>query len=124
MKFLPALFLIASLSMSSAAEATMLVGGVQYRDVEGRVGVRINHCGRVHKVHANSPAERAGILKGDVITSCDGMRKHFVGKIHGIPGTVAHLTVRRNGEEVAFDVPRVEVFQVNTEDKPPLLVQR
>ncbi len=106
------------------AKATTLVGGVQYRDVEGRIGVRINHYGRVHKVHANSPAETAGIQKGDVITSVNGLRKGFVGIIHGIPGTVANLTVRRDGEELAFSVIRVEVFQIQATQPPPLLVQR
>jgi C-terminal processing protease CtpA/Prc len=106
------------------ANATTLVGGIQYRDVEGRIGVRINHAGRVHKVHANSPAEIAGIRAGDVITSVDGDQKKFVGKIHGTPGTVVQLTVRRAGEELAFAVPRVEFFEIEKAESAPLLVQR
>ncbi|MBS1956488.1 MAG: PDZ domain-containing protein [Cyanobacteria bacterium SZAS-4] len=124
MKFLFALLTTLFLAQAMPANATMLVGSVQYRDAEGRIGVRINHYGRVHKVHAHSPAEIAGIQKGDVITSVDGLRKGFVGKIHGTPGTVAHLTLRRAGEELSFSVPRVEVFQIQSEEKPPLLVQR
>ena len=124
MKFLFALLTTLFLAQALPADATMLVGGIQYRDVEGRIGVRINHYGRVHKVHANSPAEKAGIQKGDVITSVNGLRKNFVGKIHGIPGTIANLTLRRAGEELSFSVPRVETFQIQCQDAPPLLVHR
>ena len=124
MKFLFAIVTTLFLAQAVPTQATTLVGGVQYRDVEGRIGVRINHYGRVHKVHAHSPAEVAGIQKGDVITSVDGLRKGFVGKIHGIPGTVANLTLRRAGEELSFSVPRVEVFQIESAEQPPLLVQR
>ncbi len=124
MRFLFAIFTTLFLAQALPTEATMLVGGIQYRDVEGRIGVRINHYGRVHKVHAHSPAEIAGIQKGDVITSVNGLRKGFVGKIHGIPGTVANLTLRRDGEELSFSVTRVEVFQIESVEPPPLLVQR
>ncbi|HEY9733536.1 MAG TPA: PDZ domain-containing protein [Drouetiella sp.] len=124
MKFLFALLTVLSLAQAVPADATMLVGGIQYHDVEGRIGVRVNHSGRVHRVHPSSPAEIAGIQKGDVITSVDGDRKRVVGKIHGMPGTIANLTVRRNGEELSFAVPRVEVFKIHMADKPPLLVQR
>lgn len=124
MKFLFALLMTLIFLQAVPANASTLVGGIQYRDVEGRIGVRINHYGRVHKVHANSPAETAGIQKGDVITSVNGLRKGFVGKIHGTPGTVANLTVRRAGEELAFSVIRVEVFQIQAAEPPPLLVQR
>jgi C-terminal processing protease CtpA/Prc len=124
MKILFALLTTLFLAQALPADATMLVGGVQYRDVEGRIGVRINHAGRVHKVHPNSPAETAGIQKGDVITSVNGLRKNFVGKIHGTPGTFANLTIRRGGEELSFSVPRVEAFQIPSSEQPPLLVQR
>lgn len=124
MKLLFAFLTVLSLAQAVPADATTLVGGIQYHDVEGRIGVRVNHAGRVHKVHANSPAEAAGIQKGDVITSVDGLRKNVVGKIHGIPGTIANLTIRRNGEELAFSVPRVEVFKIRMDDKAPLVVQR
>jgi|688.fasta_scaffold436130_2 S1-C subfamily serine protease len=124
MKYLFALLTVISLAQAVPADATMLVGGIQYHDVEGRIGVRVNHSGRVHRVHPNSPAETAGIQKGDVITSVDGDRKSVVGRIHGMPGTIANLIVRRNGEELSFAVPRVEVFKIHMEDKPPLLVQR
>lgn len=124
MKDLFAFITVIFLAQAVPADATMLVGGIQYHDVEGRIGVRINHSGRVHRVHPNSPAEAVGIQKGDVITSVDGMRKSFVGKIHGTPGTIVNLTVRRNGEELSFAVPRVEVFKIHMDDKAPLLVQR
>jgi len=124
MKFLFALLTAISLSQTVAADATTLVGVIKYHEVEGRIGVRVNHSGRVHRVHPQSPAEVAGIQKGDVITSVDGTRSSVVGRIHGQPGTVAHLTVRRNGDELMFAVPRVEAFNIRMEDKPPLVVQR
>lgn len=124
MKFLFAFLSALTLFHCASADATTLVGGIKYHEVEGRIGVRVNHSGRVHKVHPDSPAELAGIQKGDVITSVDGKRSSVVGRIHGQPGTVANLTVRRNGDELSFAVPRVEVFKIRMLDKPPLVVQR
>ncbi len=63
MKILFALLTTLFLAQAVPADATMLVGGIQYRDAEGRIGVRINHSGRVFKVHPHSPAEAAGIQK-------------------------------------------------------------
>jgi S1-C subfamily serine protease len=123
MKILMALLMVTFLH-TSPAQATMLTGIVQYRDVEGRIGVRVNHSGRVFKVHSKSPADIVGIRPGDVITSVDGIRSGFVGKIHGTPGTIVNLTVRRDHEEMAFQVPRVDFQEFQLLGSAPLLVQK
>ncbi len=110
MKFVIVLLMVTFLH-TAPADATTLIGMVQYRHAEGRIGVRINHSGRVFKVHSKSPADIVGIRPGDVITSVDGKRSGFVGKIHGTPGTIANLTVRRDHEELAFQVPRVDFLE-------------
>lgn len=63
----------------------------------------------VAKVMADSPAQAAGLLEGDVITAFNGRAvklssdlPHMVGRIK--PGTEAELTVMRDGEELSLDV--------------------
>lgn len=126
MKFFIGLLATLVLSNAAPAQATMLVGQIQYHDVEGRIGVRVNHSGRVFKVHPMSPAAVAGIQKGDVITSVDGRRSGIGGNIHGTPGTVAHITVKRIGEdqELSFEVPRIEFQHIQMLETAPLLVQK
>lgn len=98
------------------ANATILYGVVQYRNVEGRIGVRISHSGKVARVHPGSPAAEAGLKEGDVITAVDG-RRGAVEHIHGIPGTVVSLTVQRADQELTFDVPRVEFTDIRYKEQ-------
>lgn len=123
MKFFIALLAAATFTQAAMApaQATTLTGGIKYHDVEGRIGVRVNHSGRVFRVHPQSPADVAGIQKGDVITEVDGDRRHIVGRIHGQPGTVVSLTVRRQGEELAFKVPRVEFYNIHMMDRKTVM---
>ena len=87
-----ALALLASLCLVSPVSAKMLIGVVQYHNVEGRIGIRTNYHGTVFRVHPNSPAENVGLKKGDVITLVDG-KKNNVDHIHGPPGTLVTMRV-------------------------------
>ena len=63
-------------------------------------------------VMENSPAERAGLKRGDVIVSAGGVRAdgsnvdELVANIVGEKGTVAHISLLREGEELEFDIVR------------------
>ncbi len=68
----------------------------------------------VLSVYEDSPADRAGILEGDIIVSVDGNLgvesdlSVFVSKIKEKPGTSVNLVIRRPGEEneLTFDIVR------------------
>lgn len=63
----------------------------------------------------SSPAERAGIMSGDVITHVDGVSveglslTQAVAKIRGPAGTVVRITVRRNGAPLEFTIVRAKI---------------
>lgn len=63
----------------------------------------------------DSPAKKAGIMSGDVISSIDGTSTEgmdintAVSKIRGEAGTVVKLVVIRNGAEKKFDITRAEI---------------
>jgi C-terminal processing protease CtpA/Prc len=96
------------------ADARLLVGMVEYQEVEGKIGVKVSTQGKVHRVHPHSPAEVAGLKEGDVIKMVDG-RKNNVLNIHGTPGTLVSLTVERGGDVFAVDVPRIDYRQIEPE---------
>lgn len=60
----------------------------------------------------NSPASRAGIRSGDIITKVDGdstrgwTLTQAVGKIRGEQGTKVKLTIVREGKELEFEITR------------------
>jgi len=68
------------------------------------IGSRISAGALVNQVKAHSPAARAGIRSGDVITSVNGMGMASSNDLRNTvaeepPGTVVHLTFLRNGHE-------------------------
>jgi len=89
------------------ANAKMLIGMVEYHEVEGKIGIKVSNQGKVHRVHPHSPAEAAGIKQGDLITNVDGRRNNVL-NIHGTPGTLVSLTVKRASDEFEISVPRVD----------------
>lgn len=84
---------------------------LQKHDDTGRV--------EVVSVFEDSPAEKAGIRKGDFIEEADGKKavdyelNEFVGFIRGEKGTSVHLKVLRNDKELEFDVIRDKIDTVS-----------
>ena len=93
------------------ANAKLLIGMIQYQEVEGKIGIKVSNQGKVHRVHPHSPAEAAGIRQGDLITNVDGKRNNVL-SIHGTPGTLVCLTVKRASDTLEMNVPRVDYRQI------------
>jgi carboxyl-terminal processing protease len=66
---------------------------------------------------ADSPAEKAGLLAGDIITAVDGASvngttlQDQVGKVRGESGTTVTLTVRRGDRIFDLKITRAEIIQ-------------
>lgn len=102
-----AFVLLVSICSMAPVEAEMLIGAVQYHEVEGRIGVLTDHSGKVFKVHCESPADTAGILPDDRIFKVDG-KENNVEHIKGTPGTMVRLTIVRGQARFSIDVPRAD----------------
>ena len=72
----------------------------------------------IAQVYNNSPAQKAGLQKGDIFVAVDGQRintmsskdlSEVTGKIRGEAGTSVEITIERNGQEMSFTVQREEV---------------
>lgn len=69
-------------------------------------------CPRIAGVIAGSPAEKAGLLEGDLLWEADGESLQgldldvAVSKVKGEKGTTVHLTILRDGEKMSVDVVR------------------
>ena len=90
---------------------------------DGRAGTT-----RVQSVVTGGPAERAGILAGDIVTSVDGapMAKaaEVIARVRALSaGAVAHLVVTRKGHDVPLAItleerPSFELLQQRLVDHP------
>lgn len=64
----------------------------------------------VSRPFEDSPAEKAGLRVGDMITHVDGMPTlglpvdQVVGRLRGLPGTKVHVTISRPGDEKPFEL--------------------
>ncbi len=99
--------LVCLIAFSLPARAELLIGMCQYHEVDGKIGVRVSNRGKVARVHPHSPADQAGIKTGDLIVEVDG-KKGNVDHIHGRPGTLVGLTVKRADTSFSVDVPRID----------------
>jgi len=69
----------------------------------------------ITRVYKNSPAEKAGIMAGDLIKKIDGndisglTSDEIKAMVQGEEDTIVQVTVMRQGEEITFDVTRKEV---------------
>jgi serine protease Do len=78
-------------------------------DIADGLGLKANQGALVAAPQAGSPAAKAGILSGDVVTAVDGKAlkdARDLAKLIGgmMPGTSVKLTVWRNGEEKSMAV--------------------
>src|SRR5215471_1748534 len=77
--------------------------GIQMQSLFGKVTI-------VSRPFPDSPAEKAGLRVGDMITHVDGKSttglavEEVVSKLRGAPGTPVHITVSRPGEEKSFEL--------------------
>ena len=71
----------------------------------------------IAQVYNNSPAQKAGLQKGDIFVAVDGQKinttstkdlQEVTGKIRGEAGTSVEITIERNGQEMSFTVQREE----------------
>lgn len=75
----------------------------------------------ITKVTAGGPAEKAGILVGDILIAADGQSVLVDGLdqtqelVRGEKGTTVSLTVLRDGQELTFEVVRDEIQSVVAE---------
>ncbi len=72
----------------------------------------------IAQVYNDSPAQKAGLQKGDIFVAVDGEKintasskdlSEVTGKIRGEAGTSVEITIARNGQEMNFTVQREEV---------------
>ena len=89
--------------------ALLLQGQVNYSSGQVPYGyIGIHYSGRlIHKVFPNSPAERAGILKGDRFTNKD------MDAIDGPAYEEVEVDIDRHGQQLVFymiRVPHKEAF--------------
>jgi carboxyl-terminal processing protease len=77
--------------------------GIQVQSLFGKVTI-------VSRPFADSPAEKAGLRVGDMITHVDGRPtqglavEEVVSKLRGVAGTPVHITVQRPGEDKPFEL--------------------
>ncbi len=93
----------------SPALALTIKGKVAYN--QGCTGARVSRSSNgISSVVKNSPAEAAGLRKGDIVISSEGTKGTL--DMIGPPGEVCHLVIRRkiNGSEeiIKVDVVRAE----------------
>ncbi|MBK9122320.1 MAG: S41 family peptidase [Chloroflexi bacterium] len=90
------------------------IGAVIERDEElGRV--------RIVNVYPGTPAERAGVLEGDVFLEVDGIdvrsfnADRLAARVRGPEGSTVNLVMERDGEEIEFAIQRARITIPNIE---------
>ncbi len=87
--------------------ALSLTGLIRFEDTTGHIGVLISPSGVISKIHKFSPAEKAGLIKGDKVVEIDH-RDARTKDIEGEPGTLVDLTIERNHEQFEVQIERVD----------------
>lgn len=111
---MPLLYSLALASTIPAMDALTLKGRIVHNEgyihtsvEEGHIGVLISQHGYIGTVRPESPAEQAGLQRGDVVKEVDG-KPNNVDAIVGIPGTLVVLKVFRSGVMYNFVIRRVD----------------
>ena len=87
--------------------AVTLSATIHFENCLGRIGVYISPSGVISIVRHESPAEKAGLLKGDKVVQVDH-KKTRTKDIEGEPGTVVDLTIERNHEQFEVQIERID----------------
>lgn len=86
-----------------------------YQEIEsiGTIGVALCEANakglKIRKVYDNSPAAKAGIVRGDIITAINGtkaVQNYDFSATQGAVGTYTNITILRNGEEIKHSLQR------------------
>lgn len=78
---------------------------------------------QVEEISPDSPAEKAGILPGDIIIKIGGVSiknmkpDAIISMIKGELGTPVDVTVKRDGEEIGFSMNRSEIESITVESE-------
>lgn len=74
----------------------------------------------ITEIYSNSPAEKAGLMTGDVITEAAGVRaigstiSEIAHRLQGENGTSVSVKVRRDGKELEFEITREAISVTST----------
>lgn len=91
-------------SFTSSLSSNFVGIGVSYKDLDGNI--------LVIRVIPDSPAEKAGVLEGDIIIKVDGVycnsleSDELVNRIRGQKGTTVVITVLRENQEMEISIVR------------------
>ena len=110
----PVLAALASSRFNTCVETIKAQG---YKEVEtvGAIGILLYEADasglKIRKVYDNSPAARAGIVRGDIIVAIDDhkvMQSHDIAATYGAPGSSVTITVNRNGTLATYTLMRAK----------------
>lgn len=111
MKNLILLAIALLVSAGTAANATVLLGKVDFDPGVGRIGVQVSPGGKVVRVHPQSPAQKCGLLPGDKIINVDG-KQGDVAHIHGAVGSTVTITIQRGDELIVRNIERINEHMI------------
>lgn len=101
MRLISVLFILFVLSCA-AVEGVWLKGHIVHEVRKGRIGITWNsQSRRIVRIHKNSPAERAGLIKGDKVL------EYHDKDIKGESYTSVELIILRGTERMRFLIIRV-----------------
>jgi S1-C subfamily serine protease len=88
-----------------------------YKEIEvvGSIGITLYSSevigSKVMKVYDNSPAAKAGIVRGDIIVAINGnhsVQRHDFDTVYGDIGSPVDVTVFRDGKETSYTLVRAK----------------
>lgn len=95
----------------------------EYEGIGVQVSLNEDKYIDVLTVFRDSPADKAGILPGDILTAVNGEDIIAIGyyeaidKVRGEIGTSVNITLKRDGEMLSFDVVRDKVIEQTVESE-------
>jgi len=107
--------------------ARSLTYRLPYAPDYGGVGIILGKDLRIVNFSENSPAQRAGLRKSDLITKIDGQAEMDYQKCQqllcGMSGTRVEITVLRGSHEYSIKVTRLPMEAMDSNEKQPLRIE-